>query len=109
EVGEGVCCPACTDTMACIAINYSWHLILPRGTQGVRDNARERLRGKEIPGIPLPLQPLVGGGQQVTLQLITKLEKAAGQRERQPDHRQIDIDGSAMLVLIHQTPLSSWR
>lgn len=30
EVGESVRCPAWTDTMAYIIINYSWHLSLPR-------------------------------------------------------------------------------
>lgn len=44
EVGESVCCPARTDTMAYIIINYSWHLSLPRGREGVRDNARVHLR-----------------------------------------------------------------
>lgn len=48
EVGESGCCPAWTDTMAYIIINYSWHLILPRGRQGVRDNARVHLRARAL-------------------------------------------------------------
>ncbi|CAB1450551.1 unnamed protein product [Pleuronectes platessa] len=84
------------DTMAYIVINYSWHLSLPRGTVGVGDNAGVHLRarvpwshhgsqeerveperppGKEIPGIPLSLRPPGCGGRQVSLQLITKLER----------------------------------
>lgn len=44
EVGERVRCPAWTDTMAYIIINYSWHLSLLRGREGVGDNARVHLR-----------------------------------------------------------------
>ncbi len=56
EVGESVCCPAWTDTMAYNIINYSWHLSLPRGTEGVRDNARVHLRARAL------VSPWVRGG-----------------------------------------------
>ncbi|KAI9534382.1 hypothetical protein NQZ68_014800 [Dissostichus eleginoides] len=91
--------------MACIAINYSWLLILPRGTQGVQDNARVHLkdRASVSPWVRggegrvcryRTIHPTykrdcevrksleshsrsspLSGGQQVTLQLITKLER----------------------------------
>ncbi|CAJ1068394.1 unnamed protein product [Xyrichtys novacula] len=99
EVGESVRCLTWTDTTADIIINYSWHLSLPRGawrdpetmpgcTQELepwspRESEEEspsciqpkRLSGKEIPGIPLSLLLPRSGGRQVTLQLITKLER----------------------------------
>lgn len=96
EVGaRGVPCPAWTDIMAHIIINYSWHLILPMSRVGAGGQCQgalcskwpgvhmEKVIGcavssvqtkrpsKEIPGIPLLFQL----GQQVTLQLITKLER----------------------------------
>ena len=53
----------------------------------------ERPPGKEIPGIPLSLRPPGCGGRQVTLQLITKLERlrvsvAAARPQRDRNRRE---------------------
>lgn len=56
------------------------------------------LPGKEIPGIPLSLQPW---GQAGHFTAHHQIRKTVGQPEQQPDHREIEIDGSASRLLSH--------
>lgn len=55
---------------------------------------RETLPGKEIPGIPLSLQPASRGGQTGCFTTHQQIRKAAVQPEQQSEHREAKINRS---------------